>query len=232
MASVHANFIPTPLQSLIDVDYKQYQKAEEKRAKEEAAAKKAKEEAENEENQSVYSEEAVEVESSDDPGVETITTTTTTTVVQTVKKIKKPKPEGDVSVGANGKPKASESGVPLSHRAELLNVPDAKYQQEHEWAQYVAPATPVDPTAYVIKRDDEDDVYLGLRVYTHKDIPAVVVGRLRVMPEKKSVGQNLDDKASDDDKPQEKPKQILNALLDDICECEECRGLQKSHLQD
>jgi hypothetical protein len=217
------------VQSLIDVDFKQYQKEEEKRAKEEAA-KKAKEEGE-EGKESDGSGEAVEVESNEDPGVETITTTTTTTVVQTVKKIKKPKPEADFSAAANDKPKGSESIIPSGRRAELLNVPDAKYQQESEWAQYTTPSAPVDPTAYVIKRDDEDEVYLGLRVYTHKDTPAVVVGRLKVTQEKKSVDQK-DDKASDDDKPQEKQKQALNSLLDEICDCDECRGLQKSHPQD
>lgn len=227
MNSTHANFIPTKLQSLIDTDFKQYKKEQEKRAKEEAA-KKAEEEAEDEGSKA----EAVEVESDDDPGAETITTTTTTTVVQTVKKVKKPKPEAivDSSMSSSGQPKGNESTIPSNRRPELLNVPNPKYQQEHEWAQYTTSTAPVDPTAYIIKRDDEDDVYLGLRVYTHKDTPAVVVGRLKVTPEQKSADRK-DEKTSDDN-PQETRKQTLGSLLDDDCDCDECRGLQKPHPQD
>ncbi|XP_006462259.1 hypothetical protein AGABI2DRAFT_71002 [Agaricus bisporus var. bisporus H97] len=225
--TTHANFIPTKLQSLIDTDFKQYKKEQEKRAKEEAA-KKAEEEAEDEGSKA----EAVEVESDDDPGAETITTTTTTTVVQTVKKVKKPKPEAivDSSMSSSGQPKGNESTIPSNRRPELLNVPNPKYQQEHEWAQYTTSTAPVDPTAYIIKRDDEDDVYLGLRVYTHKDTPAVVVGRLKVTPEQKSADRK-DEKTSDDN-PQETRKQTLGSLLDDDCDCDECRGLQKPHPQD
>jgi len=44
-----------------------------------------------------------------------------------------------------------------------------------------------------IPHDDSNSIYVGLRVYTHKDVPAVVVGRLKatkevVKPEKTSSG--------------------------------------------
>lgn len=37
-----------------------------------------------------------------------------------------------------------------------------------------------------IPHDDSNSIYVGLRVYTHKDVPAVVVGRLRPKKEVKS----------------------------------------------
>ena len=35
----------------------------------------------------------------------------------------------------------------------------------------------------IIPHDDSNSIYVGLRVYTHKDVPAVVVGRLKAKKE-------------------------------------------------
>ena len=37
-----------------------------------------------------------------------------------------------------------------------------------------------------IPHDDSNSIYVGLRVYTHKDVPAVVAGRLKAVKEVKS----------------------------------------------
>lgn len=161
--------------------------------------------------------------------METVTTTTTTTVVQTVKKVKKPKVEAVLTSSnpENDKPKGNESAI-RSHRPDLLNVPDPKYQQEQEWT-YTIPTTtaPIEPTSYIIKRDDEDALYLGLRVYTHKDAPAEVVGRLKVEPGKDGDKKDVGDKASDSDKSTVEERQSLSSLVDSLegtCDCEECEG--------
>ncbi|KAF8814237.1 hypothetical protein BYT27DRAFT_7179669, partial [Phlegmacium glaucopus] len=38
-----------------------------------------------------------------------------------------------------------------------------------------------------IPHDDSNAVYVGLRVYTHKDVPAVVVGCLKAVVEVKTI---------------------------------------------
>lgn len=37
-----------------------------------------------------------------------------------------------------------------------------------------------------VPHDDPNSVYVGLRVYTHNDVPAVVVGRLKAKPEEEA----------------------------------------------
>ena len=48
-----------------------------------------------------------------------------------------------------------------------------------------------------IPHDDPNSVYVGLRVYTHKDVPAVVVGRLKKATDKSSTSTNNTDAQSD-----------------------------------
>jgi hypothetical protein len=232
--SAHANFIPTSLNSLIDRDYKEYQKEQERKAKEETE-KKAKDaaDAEKSDDDSDGKTTGDESRDVDEDGVETITTTTTTTIVQTVKKVKKPNTDVVSSkTGGPGKPKGNESGAPSQFDTRLLNLPDHMYQQEQEWtyAPGNSDSTP-DPTKYVIMRAEEDDIYLGLRVYTHKDVPAVVVGRLKAQAEKKDNKEGKEDeedkKEDGEDKEKGDAKQSLSSLVDsleDTCDCDECQG--------
>lgn len=41
-----------------------------------------------------------------------------------------------------------------------------------------------------IPHDDSNSIYVGLRVYTHKDVPAVVVGQLKAAKEVTSTSNN------------------------------------------
>lgn len=229
--SAHANFIPTPLDSLIDRDYKEYRKEQERQAKEEAE-RKAKEAEESDESDNDSKESSTVESKEDEDGIETTTTTTTTTVVQTVKKVKRPKMEGTPSNSKadSDKPKVNESG-PLSQQdPRRLNIPDYIYQQEQAWtfAAVASSDSSDDPTKYKITREDEDDLYLGLRVYTHKDVPAVVVGRLKAEPEKKEEKKEEKEAREDEEKKsKEGAKESLSALIDsleDVCDCDECHG--------
>lgn len=154
-----------------------------------------------------------------------VTTTTTTTVVQTVKKVKKPT-SAETSSPGNDKPKGNQSGR-HSGNPERLNIPDPKYQQEQEWTFTANETVSIEPTKYVITRDDEDALYLGLKVYTHKDVPVVVVGRLKAEPEKDK--KDSEEKKSEEDKGKGVKRQSLSSLVDsleDTCDCDECRGRQ------
>ncbi|KAF9449391.1 cysteine proteinase [Macrolepiota fuliginosa MF-IS2] len=220
--NAHANFIPTALETLIDRDYKDHQK-EKAKAEEERKAK----EGEKELNGDEKAEDTEDDEVSDEDGDQTITTTTTTTVVQTVKKVKRPKLDPSLEPKPpSGKPVGNESGLSSDIHPELLNRPDPKYQQEYEWASAATQTPEVDPTKYIITRDDEDALYLGLKVYTHRDAPAVVVGRLKAEPEAKEKKKTDD---SEDSKGSGVVKQSLSSLVDsleDTCDCHECQGRQ------
>jgi hypothetical protein len=229
--SAHANFMPTPLESLIERDFKEYQKEKEKKAKEEE--KKAKEAAEAKKDDTKDEEgktEVSEVETKDDEdGVETVTTTTTTTVVQTVKKVKKPKANvaSSESKSDGEQPKPNESGI-RSRASKRFNLPDHIYQQEQEWTYGIdsAPDGTTEPTKYTIIRNEEDELYLGLRVYTHKDVPAVVVGILKVGAERKDEKKEGTEENKADEK-QDVARQSLSSLvasLEDTCDCDACRG--------
>lgn len=105
-------------------------------------------------------------------------------------------------------------------------MPDPKYQQEQLWAATADASTSTDPTKYVIVRNDEDSLYLGLRVYTHKDAPAVVVGRLKAEPEKKEKEGGSGESAEQSKDSKDDTKQSLSSLdsMEDLCDCEECKG--------
>lgn len=47
-----------------------------------------------------------------------------------------------------------------------------------------------------IPHDDPNSIYVGLRVYTHKDVPAVVIGRLKVAKEVKLESKNTSSTSS------------------------------------
>ncbi|KXN92871.1 hypothetical protein AN958_07080 [Leucoagaricus sp. SymC.cos] len=207
--AAHANFIPTQLEWLIDRDYKEYQerKAKEVALRDAEKAKKAPEpkvmeDGEEDNDDDDKSGETVNeiVSKEDKDGAETITTTTTTTVVRTVKKVEKAKTESETKVDI-GVAKGNNEGVP-SRDARLLNAPDHRYQQE--LAASPGTVSP-DPTKYTIKWTENDELYLGLRVYTHKDVPAAVVGTLRVQAEKKE--EKPADNGSGDESKQEEEEE-------------------------
>lgn len=142
--------------------------------------------------------------------------------------MKRPKDGGVPSAAKPDGAKGNESGpMGILSRLRNLNMPDPKYQQEQLWADTATAAVNTDPTKYVVVRNDEDSLYLGLRVYTNKNVPATVVGRLKAEPEKKEKDSSSGDGTGESKDPKEDKKQSLSSLVDsleDVCDCDECKG--------
>ncbi|KAF9461870.1 hypothetical protein BDZ94DRAFT_1310221 [Collybia nuda] len=162
---IQATYIPTELSSLIDEDIKCF----EAKKKEEALKK------EKEENGTT---------------TVTVTTVTTTTTTKTETMVKK----GESSTGSITKKEATEtgdhsfeSGKPNAPALENLDAclfdPGHVAQSPITHTSTLSVPPPGDnslPSNRIEIAEDENSVYLGLRVYTNKDTPVVVTGQLKV----------------------------------------------------
>ncbi|KAF8801034.1 hypothetical protein BYT27DRAFT_7216459 [Phlegmacium glaucopus] len=125
----------------------------------------------------------------------TATTTTTTKVVDPVPD--KPVPT-DVSVESDT---ASSTITPATPNPDLHTPPDSvsiskgnvceSTQHRYNNSNYgdsaaIETEKEEEKGKVTIPHDDSKSVYVGLRVYTHKDVPAVVVGHLKAAVEVKT----------------------------------------------
>ncbi|KAF8159960.1 hypothetical protein B0H34DRAFT_424573 [Crassisporium funariophilum] len=164
-------FLPVFLETLIQRDLDEFEKK--KKAADESAT--------------------MTVEETNEDVTVTTTTTTTTKMVETVvvnKKAKITKSEKP-SVPALEKPVhielPSKLDIPAEPTAPSGTVTPADSFNDRQRSANprrsnygdVAEAKPAEKGRVTIPHDDPNSVYVGLRVYTHKDVPAVVVGRLK-----------------------------------------------------
>lgn len=187
-AEDHSKYLPITLETLIKQDLEAY----EKKKKAEDSVKKT-----------------VVEEVSEDGTVTTTTTTTTTTVQQVVvSSSKKVAPKSEVSkedsasetpispliVPSTIEPSTkSESSTPArpdvaledpdgpeSATGNAAKATKAARQALHgaDDSDSASPASP-EKGKVAVPHDDPNIVFVGLRVYTHKDVPASVVGRLK-----------------------------------------------------
>ena len=121
----------------------------------------------------------------------TVTTTTVTTETKTVvvKQGSKATSNDPATPTQVATPADTDAVAPII-ATESLNVPhDTKPRMAtadeeadaDETDSSAASATPETPEKgkFTVPQADENTVYIGLRVYTHKDVPAVVVGRVK-----------------------------------------------------
>ncbi|KAF8194986.1 hypothetical protein BJ912DRAFT_847616 [Pholiota molesta] len=166
-----SKYLPKSLDELIKQDLKAYEKAQKDKAEE----------------PTVVTEEKLGEDGS------VTTTTTTTTKVETVVVKKSVKTEAPIEKEIKEKPEEKPAS-PKSTSA--LSLPS----EQAPASGTVTPAVPDDPNTadastdrlrgrrpmekgkVAVPHDDPNSVYVGLRVYTHKDAPAVVVGRLKPDP--------------------------------------------------
>ncbi|TFK38213.1 hypothetical protein BDQ12DRAFT_735790 [Crucibulum laeve] len=180
-ADVQKAFLPTPLSELIEKDFQAFEKKQaEARLKDLSIQSVASSTGPKETDP----EDDSDQDDDDDDDAVTTTTTTTTVVVQKVSKKGKKNPDGPPGIKENHfSLKNNSTGDANSDNGDGEEV-DAS-------AQTGTPPT-VAPSPYeeLLARDD-NSVYIGLRVYTHKDAPAVVVGRLKADLEKPNESEKL-----------------------------------------
>ncbi|KAF8889520.1 hypothetical protein CPB84DRAFT_1849319 [Gymnopilus junonius] len=195
-AEDHAKYLPTSLDTLIKQDLEAY----EKKKKAEDSVKKT------------------VVEEINEDGTVTTTTTTTTTVQRVVVSSKKvtAKPEAVIDTASENPtspllvpstleaPTKSESSTPArpDSALDVPNAPDSgntnrATKSSGRQAPRGADDGGSDPTVpekgkVLVDHDDPNSVFIGLRVYTNKDVPAVVVGRLKTDLEGKVDSSKLD----------------------------------------
>ena len=127
----------------------------------------------------------------------TVTTTTVTTETKTVVVKQGSKATSNDTAKATQPATPGQPATPADTDAvapiiatESLNVPhDTKPRMAtadeegdaDETDSSAASATPETPEKgkFTVPQADENTVYIGLRVYTHRDVPAVVVGRVK-----------------------------------------------------
>jgi hypothetical protein len=174
---IQAKYLPTELSELIERDLAQYKKEQEKRAKK------------------------TETEDAEDGTTVTVTTVTTTTTTKTEKVVKKNVPD-PTHEGPKGE---TYKGPPLSLppiAPEVQAVDSCEIDPGHVRYRALSPLLPMPlpmprslsplpppppppppvnnvPSNNIEIYEDEDTVYLGLRVYTNKDAPAKVGGKLK-----------------------------------------------------
>ncbi|KAF8797356.1 cysteine proteinase [Phlegmacium glaucopus] len=188
-------FLPATLETLIQRDFEEYEKK--KKASEETTTTKTEEKTE-------------------DGTVTTTTTTTTTKVetivvnktagtatTTTATKVVDPVPDKPVPTDVSVESDTATSGTvtPAAPNADSHTPPDSVSVSEgnvRESTQRGSSNNNYGDTAdsetkkeeekgkVTIPHDDSNSVYVGLRVYTHKDVPAVVVGRLKAAVEVKT----------------------------------------------
>ena len=162
-----AKYLPIDLKSLIERDLKEYEKKK--------------------------SVESSTVEQVGEDGTVTVTTTTVTTETKTVVVKQGSKATSSDTSTAPRPATPSQVATPADTDAitatESLNVPhdtrarmatgdeEADADEADSSAASTAPETP-EKAKFTVPQADENTVYIGLRVYTHKDVPAVVVGRV------------------------------------------------------
>ncbi|KAF6759437.1 hypothetical protein DFP72DRAFT_885181 [Ephemerocybe angulata] len=155
----HTTYLGTSLQTLIETDFAEFEK------------KKA-------EDEKVKTSTTEEV--SDDG---TVTTTTTTVVTETkqivVKSATKPKADGAPAETTPEVTTVSTSESNAATGTAAPTAPTADGQATSATAGSTAPAVKVEDGKVTVPYDDINNVVVGLRVYTNKDVPVTVVGRLR-----------------------------------------------------
>jgi hypothetical protein len=123
----------------------------------------------------------------------TVTTTTVTTETKTVvvKQGSKATSNDTATPSQVATPADTDAVAPII-ATETLNVPhdgrarmatadedaDADADEPDGSAASATSETP-EKRKFAVPQADENTVYIGLRVYTHKDVPAVVVGRVK-----------------------------------------------------
>jgi hypothetical protein len=191
-------FLPLSLEALIQRDFEEYEKK--KKAADDITTT------------------TVEEKSAD--GTITTTTTTTTTKVETVVVNKtaaaaasattpttpttNTKPDSDLIPDKSATADVSEtsssgtSTAPASPNADprIINERYARQRKQrgYNYGDEVAAESKNEGEKgkVAIPYDDPNSVYVGLRVYTHKDVPAVVVGKLKVDSEKEVLAQRVE----------------------------------------
>ena len=176
-------FLPLSLESLIDRDFEEYDKK--KKAAEEIAT-------------------STSVEEKSADGIVTTTTTTiTTTKVETIvvnktaaTTTKDSSPDlvvdkpAAVDVSAETDTSIDTIPTPVAPNIDSNTPPDSTSVVNEGHARENAPRgynygettdtkKEEEKGKVTIPHDDSNSIYVGLRVYTHKDVPAVVVGRLK-----------------------------------------------------
>ncbi|KAH9479886.1 Calpain [Psilocybe cubensis] len=185
-AEDQAKYLPTTLESLIQRDLEEYEKK--KKAEGEVVTK--------------------VVEEVSEDGTVTTTTTTTTTKVETVvvgKKValqKESPPEKPTSIPlppTTVDPTPTTNGISTpalpNVTPEVPNIPDtsrSRYRgsSPRYGGSSATKGEDVPKGKVEIDHDDPNTVCVGLRVYTHKDVPTVVVGRLKVDSDQKEDSEN------------------------------------------
>lgn len=173
---IQAKYLPTELSELIDRDLAQYKKEQEQKAKE------------------------AETQAKEDGTTVTVTTVTTTTTTKTEKVMKKnvpdsvpEKPQDEIYNGPSlGLPPIAPEVQAVDsceidpghvrYRAlspSLLPMPPMPFPRSLSPAPPPPPPVNNGPSNNLEIYEDEDTVYLGLRVYTNKDAPAKVSGKLK-----------------------------------------------------
>lgn len=166
-----AKYLPIDLKSLIERDLKEYEKKK--------------------------SVESSTVEQVREDGTVTVTTTTVTTETKTVVVKQGSKATSNDTATATRPATPGQVATPVDTDAaapiiatESLNVPhdsrarmatadeEADADEADSSAASTAAETP-EKGKFAVPQADENTVYIGLRVYTHKDVPAVVVGRVK-----------------------------------------------------
>ncbi|KDR70872.1 hypothetical protein GALMADRAFT_75596 [Galerina marginata CBS 339.88] len=160
--SDQAKHLPTTLESLIKQDLEAFEK---KKKAEAELVKKV-------------------VEETNEDGSVTTTTTTTTTKTETVVVSSKTNPT-KLEIKPTATPaKPASPATPPQPELPIEPIEPISSGTATPAAPNVSsddPNTPDTPEKgkVLIDHDDPNTVYIGLRVYTHKDVPAVVVGRLK-----------------------------------------------------
>ncbi|KAF9480348.1 cysteine proteinase [Pholiota conissans] len=164
-----SRYLPKSLDELIKQDLDAYEKAKKEKA----------------EAPTVVTEESI-----GEDGAVTTTTTTTTTKVEKVVVQKAVKKEKEAPSEKETKDKPAENTTSPKPTPGLLPAePPAPNSGATTPAAGDDPNTPDPSTDRLLEKgkvavphDDPNSVYVGLRVYTHKDAPAAVVGRLKPEP--------------------------------------------------
>ncbi|KAJ2912950.1 hypothetical protein MD484_g7458, partial [Candolleomyces efflorescens] len=153
----NARYLGTSLEAIIESDLAEFQ-----------AKQKKKEEEEGDKTETTVTEE----KSEDGSSTTTTTTTVTTTTTETKQVVVKSAPEPST------KPTTSEETIT---KVVGVTAPTAAAPGDGE-----TPVTTTTTTTVVVESgkvtvpyEDPDTVYVGLRVYTNKEVPATVTGKLR-----------------------------------------------------
>ena len=196
MISDKDKFLPLSLESLIQLDYDEYEQKKKKAAEETTTSTSVKE------------------DTGDGGGIVTTTTTTTTTTkvetivvnkkaaaANTIIKLDPPSSPADLVVPdkpalsvETERPTVNGNITPTAPNIDTNTPPDSNsvvsnegyarensQQRGYNYGDTTDTKKEEEKGKVVIPHDDSNSIYVGLRVYTHKDVPAVVVGRLKAI---------------------------------------------------